>query len=315
MKIFITGIAGFIGSNLAEKLNSLGHTVSGIDSFESYYNPAFKRNTAKVLKEQGINVIEKNLVKDDITNELKDANIIYHLAAQPGNDAKTPFENYVNNNIYATKNLLSQVPDSIDAFINIATSSVYGFFATSPEDMVPRPVSPYGVTKLAAEGLVLSKFLNDGFPACSMRLFSVFGKRERPDKLYPKLIKALANDTPFPLFEGSLEHKRSFSHIEDIVSGLILAIEKWDKAKGEIFNLGTDQQTTTREGIETAEKIFGKKLIVNNLPKRPGDQLATHANINKIKSVLGYSPKVSLEEGLRKMISWYKEEIFNKIDY
>ncbi len=317
MKIFISGIAGFIGSNLAEKLNSLGHTVVGVDSLENYYTPKFKEHTAKILREQGITVEIKNLISDNLKNLLEGVEVIYHLAAQPGNDANTPFENYVNNNIFATKRLLDEALNlkSLNAFINIATSSIYGFFATSKEDVVTLPVSPYGVTKLAAEQLVLSKHRTDKFPACSLRLFSVFGKRERPDKLYPKLIKALANDTEFPLYDGSLEHKRSFSHIEDIVDGLLLPLDKWEKAEGEIFNIGTDEQTTTGHGIEVAEKIFNKKLLIKHLPKRLGDQLTTHANIEKARRVLGYNPKVSFEDGLKKMITWYLENIKGKVEY
>lgn len=317
MKIFISGIAGFIASNLAEKLNSLGHDVVGVDSLENYYTPIFKEHTANILRKQGIKVEIKNLISDDLKNLLEDVDVIYHLAAQPGNDANTPFKNYVNNNIYATKNLLDEAMKvkKLKAFINIATSSIYGFFATSKEDVVTLPVSPYGVTKLAAEQLVLSKYRTDNFPACSLRLFSVFGKRERPDKLYPKLIKALANDTEFPLYDGSLEHKRSFSHVEDIVEGLLLPLEKWEKANGEIFNIGTGEQTTTGHGIEVAEKIFNKKLLIKHLPKRLGDQLATHANIEKARNVLGYNPKISFEEGLKKMITWYLEDIKDKVEY
>lgn len=317
MKICITGIAGFVGSNLAEKLNNYGYEVVGIDSFEDYYSPMFKRHTAKILEKQDIKVYELNLCKDSLSNALDGVDVVYHLAAQPGNDAKTPFENYVNNNIYATKNLLEQVKklNSLKAFINIATSSVYGFFATSPETEIPLPVSPYGVTKLAAEHLVMSEHRNNKFPACSCRLFSVFGKRERPDKLCPKLIKALANDTEFPLFEGSLEHKRSFSNIEDITQGLILPLKKWEKAEGEIFNIGTEEQNTTKRCIEVAEKIFKRKLKVKMLPKRPGDQLTTHANVNKAREVLGYNPHVSLEEGLNTMINWYLNEVKDVVEY
>ncbi|MGI6680334.1 MAG: NAD-dependent epimerase/dehydratase family protein [Bdellovibrionota bacterium] len=317
MKIFITGIAGFIGSNLAEKLNALGADVVGVDSFEDYYNPKFKRHTAKILEKQGIKVYELNLCSDDLSKALEDSKVIYHIAAQPGNDAKTPFDNYVKNNIYATYNLLNQVKNlkTLKSFINIATSSVYGFYATSSESETPLPVSPYGITKLAAEHLVMSERRNNGFPACSCRLFSVFGKRERPDKLYPKLIKALDNDTKFPLFDGSLEHTRSFTNIEDIVDGLILVLNKWDKAEGEIFNLGTDEQSTTKEGIEIAEKLFNKKLKIDLLPKRLGDQIATHANIKKINDILGYTPKVSLKEGLENMIHWYLSEVKGIVEY
>jgi len=178
----------------------------------------------------------------------------------------------------------------------------------------PKPASWYGETKLAAELEVMGAFRLSGFPACSLRLFSVFGERERPEKLFPKLIRAIDEDSDFPLFEGSLDHQRSYSYVGDICEGILTTIENWDKAAGEIFNLGTDQCFTTRRAIQTVEEIMGKKARIATRPARPGDQKATHANIEKIRSRMGWEPKTSLREGLEKMVAWYRAEIRGKID-
>ncbi len=151
--------------------------------------------------------------------------------------------------------------------------------------------------------------------ACSLRLFSVYGERERPEKLFPKLIRAIDLDEEFPLFEGSLEHKRSFTYVGDICEGILAAIENWDKAEGEIFNLGTDHSFTTGEAIQTVEEIMGKKARLKMVPARPGDQKATHANIDKIRSRLGWEPKTSLRDGLERMVEWYMRDVRGKVDW
>lgn len=317
MKILVTGAAGFVGSHLSERLKKEGHDVSGIDCFTDYYSPEFKRHTASILKKQGIEISEKNLATEDISEELKGVEAVYHLAAQPGNSAAISFETFTLNNLRATKELLEACrgSDSLKSFINIATSSVYGLYATSPETAPAEPVSNYGVTKLAAEQLVMSWNRNFGFPACSLRLFSVYGERERPDKLFPKLVKAIAYNEEFPLYEGSAEHKRSFTYVQDIVKGFMAALDNWDKAEGEIFNIGCDTQTTTGAVMEIVEKLMGQEAKKKILPPRSGDQLATHADISKAKKLLGYQPDTQPEEGLTRFVDWFQNEIFNKVKY
>jgi len=175
-------------------------------------------------------------------------------------------------------------------FINISTSSVYGQEATGNESTEPKPTSHYGVTKLAAEQLVMSYSRDQGFPACSVRLFSVYGPRERPEKLYPKLIGAIVDNRKFPLFEGSDQHIRSYTFIDDIIDGLISVLENFNRCTGEIINLGTDVVFTTGEGIKIVEQIIGKQAIIELKKKRSGDQLKTHANIEKARKILDYNP-------------------------
>jgi len=308
LKIVVTGAAGFIGSHLAEKLAGVGHEVVGIDCFTDYYSVALKEQNAADVRAAGASVLDLDLAEDPLEAAILGADAIYHSAAQPGISRTTPFEVYLRNNIVATHRLLEAAMTlrARPFFVNISTSSVYGKHATDAEDAAPKPASNYGVTKLAAEQLALSYYRDKGLPACSLRLFSVYGPRERPDKLYPKLIGCILDGKPFPLFEGSREHSRSFTYVGDIVAGLVAALEHAKDAVGEIFNIGSDVEMTTGRGIEIVEEIMGAKAKFEAVPKRAGDQLHTRANIEKARRVLGYDPKTGPEEGLRAEVEWYR---------
>ncbi|HOE65288.1 MAG TPA: NAD-dependent epimerase/dehydratase family protein [Candidatus Hydrogenedentes bacterium] len=314
-RILVTGAAGFIGSHLAERLAALGHEVLGVDCLTDYYAIALKRLTVADLAEKGIPVLEIDLARDDLSACVQDVEMTYHLAAQPGISTQTGFEAYLRNNIIATQRLLTAVQRSraFRGFINVCTSSAYGSDASRDESAEPKPTSYYGVTKLAAEQLVLAFTRDQGVPACSLRLFSVYGPRERPEKLYPRLIGAILEDKEFPLYEGSERHLRSFTYVSDIVDGMVAALDGFDACIGEIFNIGTDATFTTEEGIRTVEAILGKRARLRMAPKRPGDQLKTHANIEKARRVLGYAPVTTLREGLEKEVAWYRQRILGKI--
>lgn len=314
MKVFITGIAGAIGSHLAERLCALGYEVSGIDAFTDFYDPRFKEQNAQCVEAAGAAVHRSNLLTENLDELLKDVEVIIHLAGQPGISALTSFENYLDNNIIATERLLkaaSRAP-KLSHFINGATSSVYGEIANGEETVELKPSSYYGVTKLAAEQLVLARFRLNGFPGTSLRFFSVYGERERPEKFFYKLIKSIHDDTEFPLHEGSETHIRSFSYVGDIVNGVVAVLKNKEKTVGEVFNLGTDVTATTGEGLSIIEDIIRKKAKIKKLPPRPGDQKETHANIGKIRRVLGYSPQTLLRDGLQKQVEWYKNTIHGK---
>jgi nucleoside-diphosphate-sugar epimerase len=315
MNILVTGAAGFIGSHLAERLASLGHKVRGLDCLTDFYSRALKELNALDLQAQGIQVLPLDLATDDLNQAVQDVDVVYHLAALPGLSATTPFDLYARNNITATYRLLQAVLDSpsLRGFVNISTSSVYGTFATGPETTEPRPTSYYGVSKLAAEQLALAYQRTYGLPACSMRLFSVYGPRERPEKLYSKLIRAILEDRDFPLYEGSEEHVRSYTYVADIVDGLVLALDHLDACLGEIFNLGTDRTITTGEGIRIVEEIIGRPARMVRKPVRAGDQLQTHATIEKARRVLGYNPTTEPREGLAHQVDWYKQKVLGKI--
>jgi nucleoside-diphosphate-sugar epimerase len=315
MNILVTGAAGFIGSHLAERLVDLGHAVRGLDCFTDYYPVAFKELNADQVQERGVDLLRLDLAEDDLTSAVRDVDFVYHSAAQPGISATTPFETYVRNNITATYRLLEAVNDSpsFQGLINISTSSVYGADASGDETTVPRPTSYYGVTKLAAEQLALAYTRDRGLPTCSLRLFSVYGPRERPDKLYSKLIRCIMEDDPFPLYEGSEHHQRSYTYISDAVDGLAAALRHFDTCIGEILNVGTDVTHTTGEAIKVVEDVIGKTARIETAPRRAGDQLKTHANIEKARRLLNYNPATGLREGVTEMVSWYTRHIQGQI--
>jgi len=310
MKILVTGAVGFIGSHTAERLVDLGHEVIGVDNFSPYYSLELKQLNEKELIAKGVKILKSDLGQDNLSSILpNDINYIFHYAAQPGISSSSSFEDYLENNVIATKRLIDyalQLQD-LKLFVNIGTSSVYGLEATFSEDVVPKPASYYGVTKLAAEQLVLQKSREKLMKACSLRLYSVIGPRERPEKMYTKLIELGLKDEAFPLFEGSDKHLRSFTYVGDIVDGVVSVIGREDVVNGEIINLGTEVEHTTQYGIEAVEKVLGKKIKINVIPKRAGDQLRTKANIDKARKLLNYNPQTTLLEAVEKQVEWFKE--------
>ncbi|MBU0535137.1 MAG: NAD-dependent epimerase/dehydratase family protein [Patescibacteria group bacterium] len=316
MKILVTGAAGFIGFHLSERLHSLGHEVVGIDNFSPYYCVDLKKLNALDLEKQRIRVHELDLVTDKIDDVLEGVGAVFHFAAQPGISADVPLDSFIKNNINATENLyqaLKNIPD-LRIFVNTSTSSVYGVHAMDDENTPPKPTSYYGVTKLAAEQLILAYQRDKKFPVCSVRPFSVYGERERPDKLYPKVINSILNDVPFPFYEGSEKHLRSYTYIGDMIDGYVSILNNINKCIGEIFNLGLDSAITTGEGIKIIEDYLGKKAIYDIKPPRQGDQLETRATIEKAREILGYNPTTKPQDGLKKEVDWFKEKIWKKID-
>ena len=309
MKILVTGAAGFIGSHAAERFAEMGHTVVGVDNFDPYYDIALKRLNAAAIKAAGVEIIEKDLRDEDLADVLPaDVDYIFHFAAQPGISITSKFEDYLSNNVVATKRLLDYATrcDGLRMFVNIATSSIYGLEATTPEDAAPKPASYYGVTKLAAEQLALQQSREGNMRVCSLRLYSVIGPRERPEKMYTKLIHCGLNDLSFPLYEGSDKHLRSFTYVGDIIDGVASVIGRENEIDGEIFNIGTEAEHSTRDGITAVETVLGKTIAIEVVPKRPGDQLRTKADISKARRVLGYNPVTSLMESVQHQVEWYK---------
>ncbi|WP_269222095.1 NAD-dependent epimerase/dehydratase family protein [Flavobacterium sp. IMCC34518] len=310
MKILVTGAAGYIASHTAERLYSLGHEVVGLDNFSDYYDVSLKQMNANALNVKGIkiNTIDLRDVAQLQTLPV-DFDYIFHFAAQPGISATSSFEDYLSNNVIGTKNLLDFALKNkeLALFVNIATSSIYGIHATFDETVVPSPASFYGVTKLAAEQLILASSRLGQLKACSLRLYSVYGPRERPEKLYTKLIANAFNNVPFPLFKGSENHLRSFTYVQDIVDGVVSVIGKADLVNNEIINLGTEEENTTQQGIEIVEQILNKKIDLQIVDARTGDQLRTKAVIEKARRLLGYNPKTSLYEGLKEQVQWYQD--------
>lgn len=316
MKILITGAAGFIGSHTAERLHKLGHEVITIDNFSPYYSVEVKKLNAQALLQKGIEVLKMDLRETSDFNLLpNDVEVVFHFAAHPGISNTSSFEDYLTNNVEATQNLIAFVEKSANKpyFVNIATSSIYGLEAAFDETTAPKPTSMYGVTKLAAEQLVLAKVRLNQIKGCSLRLYSVYGPRERPDKLYTKLISSGLRGEAFPLFPGSLEHLRSFTYVGDIVDGIVSVLNHMEICNGGIINLGTEEENTTAIGIQTVEEILGVAIQMNHLSTgRTGDQLRTRAVIDKARKLLNYNPQTSLKEGLHKQVEWYRATFLNK---
>ena len=309
MKILVTGAAGFIGSHTAERLSELGHDVVGVDNFNDYYDLELKQMNANSIKEKGVEIINLDLRDENLSDTMPlDIDYIFHFAAQPGISATSTFEDYFTNNIIATKHLIdyAQQCENFKMFVNIGTSSIYGLEATFTEDVAPKPASHYGVTKLAAEQLVLQKSRENIFKACSLRLYSVIGPRERPEKMYTKLIACGINNQAFTLYEGSDKHLRSFTYVGDIVDGVVSVIGNESIVNGEIINLGTEVEHTTQEGIEAVEKVLGKSIQIQIVKKRAGDQSRTKANIDKARKLLNYNPQTTLLESVTHQVNWYK---------
>ncbi len=313
MKVLVTGAAGFIGSHACERLSLLGHDVVGVDNFSDYYSMHLKQLNVKALNAIGVQVLKHDLRASDLQDVLpSNVDYIFHFAAHPGISSSSTFEDYFSNNILATQKLIDYAVTlpSLKMLVNIGTSSVYGLEATFPETTAPKPASHYGVTKLTAEQLILQKSREKVFQSCSLRLYSVIGPRERPEKMYTKLIASAFNDMEFPLFEGSASHLRSFTFVGDIVDGVVSILGKDDLLDGEIINLGTEVEHTTQEGINAVETIIGKRINIKHVPARSGDQLRTKANIEKAKALLGYNPQTTLLEGVKAQVEWYKASFY-----
>jgi len=307
----VTGAAGFIGSHLCERLIALGQEVVGIDSFTDYYERSRKEENLAVLKaSSGFTFKELDLVDADLRPVLRGAGTVYHLAGQPGVRPSwgEQFDRYVRDNIIATQRLLEALKEMpIDRLVFAGSSSVYGDAEMFPtkESALPRPVSPYGVTKLAAEHLALLYARNFGLPVVSVRYFTVYGPRQRPDMAFSRFMEALAHGYPIEVF-GDGEQTREFTYVSDAVEGTIKAAAA--DVAGQIFNLGGGSRVTVNRVLATLEDISQIKANRKTLPAAPGDPRHTGASINLARERLGWEPRVSLRDGLTNQWEWFQAE-------
>jgi len=310
-KNIVTGAAGFIGSSLAEALLKRGEQVIGIDEFNDYYDPTLKRqNIAHLQKFSNFKLIEGNIQFLDWKLLLKDVDIIYHQAAQAGVRASwgEGFRSYTERNISSTQVILEAAKESknLKRFIYASTSSVYGDAETLPthEQICPKPVSPYGITKLAAERLCGLYYKNFGVPFVALRYFTVYGPRQRPDMAFHKFYKAVLEDKAIPIYGDGLQ-TRDFTFVSDAVAAN-LAASTAENAVGEIFNIGGGSRVVLKEVLETMEEIIGKSIKKNYIQRAMGDARHTAADVSKAKRILSYQPSVSLREGLALEWEWVK---------
>ena len=307
MRSLVTGAAGFVGSHLAERLVALGQHVVGVDCFTDYYARDLKeRNLSALRASPRFRLVEGDLVTTDLASLLDGVSVVYHQAAQAGVRASwgTTFESYTHHNVLATQRLLEAVKDArhVRRFVYASSSSVYGMTTDLPmrETSLPRPFSPYGVTKLAAEHLVELYRQNFGVSTVSLRYFTVYGPRQRPDMGFHKFISALLRGEALTVF-GSGAQTRDFTYIDDIVAANLAAGER-DGVEG-VYNVGGGSRVALNEVLETMAELAGVALQLNRIEDQPGDVQHTEADTTRARELLGYAPSVSLREGLSRHIA------------
>lgn len=309
MRVLVTGAAGFIGSHLCERLVADGHEVTGLDAFIPYYPRADKeRNLARLRDERVFRFVEVDLREADLTPLVADIDAVIHAAAMPGN-RWDQFDTYLGCNVAATHRLVEALRAVGDLarrrLVQVSTSSVYGREARGDEGSPLRPISPYGVTKLAAEQLALAYGEGYGLPVVALRYFSVYGPRQRPDMAYHILIDALLRGRPITI-HGDGEQTRGNTYVADCVAGTLLALEHG--RAGEIYNIGGGVALSLNQMLELLEEITGREVERRHVAPRPGDQRHTLADIAKARAELGYAPRVAPAEGLRAQVEWQREQ-------
>ncbi len=307
MRCVVTGAAGFIGSHLCEALLASGHEVTGLDAFIPYYpRPLKESNLAAALARPGFRFVEADLRSDALEPHLHDADAVFHLAAMPGLDRSwTDFGLYESCNLLATQRLLEAVRLSrapLRRFILGSTSSVYGLFASGDESLPTAPVSPYGVTKLAAEHLCRAYASGYGLPLVVLRYFSVYGPRQRPDMGYHKFIHALLHGRPITV-TGDGHQTRSNTYIDDCVEATVASLAA---PVGETYNVGGGQSASVWDVLDILSRLSGVKPAIERAPARLGDQRHTMASTARLASHLSWAPRTPLEQGLAAQLGWQK---------
>jgi len=308
-KALVTGAAGFIGSHLTEQLLEDGWQVVAVDCFTDHYPRATKeQNLAGCRPHPRLRFVEADLVTCDLGSLLAGVDVVFHQAGQAGVRASwgTEFEMYVQNNILATQRLLEALKGrALRRVVYASSSSIYGDAQDLPvrEETLPQPISPYGVTKLAAEHLCRLYHTNFGLPTVSLRYFTVYGPRQRPDMAFHRLIRAMLGGGTFPLY-GDGEQTRDFTFVADAVAANLLAVEA---PPGRVFNIGGGSRVTMNQVIATLEEIVGRPAPVERQAAQAGDVRHTWADTTAAREVLGFAPRVSLREGLAQQVAWLRE--------
>jgi nucleoside-diphosphate-sugar epimerase len=307
MKALITGVAGFIGSHLAAKLLADGATVTGIDCFTDYYpRPVKEANLAVNASSPGFRFVEARLQDADLGALLEGATHVFHLAAQAGvrKSWGRDFQLYTSHNVDATQRLLEAcVGRPLEKLVYASSSSVYGDDAEIPmrESQLPRPLSPYGVTKLAAEHLCHLYAANHGVPATSVRYFTVYGPRQRPDMAFNKFLRAAITGEPIAMYGDGLQ-TRDFTFVADAVAATIAAGVRG--VPGRAYNIGGGSRVSLNDVLTLIERIVGKPLAIDRGPAQKGDMRDTYADTSLARADLGFAPTVSLSEGLTAEYHW-----------
>ena len=310
MKILVTGGAGFIGSHFVEKCLSLGHSVEVVDDFNDFYDPAIKRANVAGFHAH-VPVHELDIRDGDaVMRMVKDGKFdtIVHLAARAG--VRPSIKNprlYIDTNVIGTANLLEAARQAnVPRFISASSSSVYGVLKTLPfrEDLaLNQTISPYAATKLASEQLCSCYSHVHGLRTISLRFFTVYGPRQRPDLAIHSFTRAIWEGRPIQQF-GDGSTRRDYTYVDDILQGMVACLD-YGGQLCDVFNLGESQTTTLAELIAKIETALGKKAVIERKPEQPGDVPVTYADISKARAALGYDPRTKIAEGIPKFVDWF----------
>ena len=312
MRALVTGVAGFVGSNLARQLLREGHEVVGIDVLTDYYEVAIKRGNLASIPETGFTFVEADLNTVDLAALLADVDWVFHQAGQPGVRMSwgKDFAVYVRQNIEATQRLLEAAKDAPDLkrLVYASSSSIYGNaerYPTSEEDR-PQPVSPYGVTKLAAEHLCSLYASNFGVPTVSLRYFTVYGPGQRTDMAFTRFVRAAVLDELISIY-GTGEQIRDFTFVDDVVAANIAAASTPDVPPGTVLNVAGGSNVSVLDTLRILSDLNGRPLRVEHTESVKGDVFRTGGDTAKITRVLGWKPTVTIEQGLARHLDWARQ--------
>ncbi len=309
MNALVTGVAGFIGSTLAGRLLDQGARVTGIDCFTDYYpRPVKEANLATLLGRPGFHFVESTIQAADLGRLVSGATHVFHLAAQAGvrKSWGRDFDVYTTNNIEATQVLLEAcVGGTIERLVYASSSSVYGDDTPLPmrETAVPAPLSPYGVTKLAAEHLCALYHANHGVPCVSLRYFTVYGPRQRPDMAFHRFLRAALASQPIVLY-GDGEQTRDFTFVDDAATATASAATRG--VPGRVYNIGGGSRVSVNRVLDIVGRLVGRPLDVRREEVQKGDMRDTYADTSRARADLGFAPTVTIEEGLAAEHEWMK---------
>ena len=321
MKALVTGAAGFIGGRLSARLLQRGDQVVGVDAFTDYYDPGLKRaQVAALTGRDGFTLLEADLLDDDWQAALDDVEVVFHQAGQPGVRAgwATGFDVYEQRNVLATQRLLEALRQrrerdgdaaALKRLVYASSSSIYGDAMRQPtdEDVIPAPMSPYGVTKLAAEHLCGVYSRNFGVPCLSLRYFTVYGGGQRPDMALHRMIEATRRGGSFPRF-GDGSQERDLTHVDDVVAANLAAADA-EVAPGTVVNIAGGTQVTLARLIDLVGDVVGTPVPIEPRPGQPGDVARTSADTSRARQLLGWQPAIDLGDGIAEQVAWQQRRL------